>query len=181
MSAKSPVARCAPPVAPGTSAPTCRASRVCLCRTSAASRPTYRNATQSPPTATKASPWPRLAAGGIASDQRRDGGDPRRLEAKGRKGPLFLLGRHRNAWDFHIDGAQMVAAGEIEGLPVVAAKSEVGGGRRPVDYAAQLFAVWIHDPKPARSAAIDIALDIDLHAVGNPGLAAGSSTLPPHS
>src|ERR1700719_3363183 len=66
----------------------------------------------------------------------------------------------------------MIAAGEIEGLPVVAAKSEVGGGRRPVDYAAQLFAVWIHDPKPARSTAIDIALDIDLHPVGNTGLAA---------
>src|ERR1700738_1371015 len=66
----------------------------------------------------------------------------------------------------------MIAAGEIEGLPVVAAKSEVGGGRRPVNYAAQLFAVWIHDPKPACSAAIDIPFDIDLHAVGNPGLAA---------
>src|SRR6202030_3943773 len=76
------------------------------------------------------------------------------------------------AWDLHVDGAQMVAAGEIEGLPVVAAKSEVGGRRRPVDDAAQLFAVWIHDPKPARSTAIDIALDIDLHAVRNPGLAA---------
>src|SRR6266446_1545418 len=66
----------------------------------------------------------------------------------------------------------MIAAGEIEGLPVVAAKSEVGGGRRPVDYATQLFAVWIHDPKPARSAAIDVPLDIDLHAVGNTGLGA---------
>src|SRR2546430_1627075 len=45
--------------------------------------------------------------------------------------------------------------------------------RRPLpSYAAQLFAVWIHDPKPARSTAIDIALDIDLHAIGNPGLAA---------
>ena len=66
----------------------------------------------------------------------------------------------------------MVAAGEIEGLPVVAAKSEVGGCRGPVNYAAHLFAVWIHDPKPARSAAIDIPFDIDLHAVGNPRLAA---------
>ena len=37
--AKSPVARCAPPAAPGTSEPTYRASRVSLCRTSAASRP----------------------------------------------------------------------------------------------------------------------------------------------
>jgi hypothetical protein len=66
----------------------------------------------------------------------------------------------------------MVAAGEIEGLPVVAAKSEVGGRRRPMDDAAQLFAMWVHDPKPARSTAIDIPSDIDLHAIGNTGLAA---------
>src|SRR5882762_4383323 len=113
--------------------------------------------------------WTRLAA--LRGDQRRDGG-PRRPVSRGRKGLLFLLGRHRDARDFHVDGAQMVSAGEIEGLPVVAAKSEVGGSRRPVDYATQLLAMWVHDPKPARSAAIDIPLDIDLHAVGNTGLRA---------
>jgi hypothetical protein len=66
----------------------------------------------------------------------------------------------------------MVAAGEIEGLPVVAAKGEVGRSRGSVDDATELLAVWIHDPKPARSTATDIALNIDLHAVGNTGLGA---------
>ena len=46
-------ARCAPPAAPGTSAPTCRASRACSCHTSAASPLTYRNVKLSPPAAMK--------------------------------------------------------------------------------------------------------------------------------
>ena len=54
----------------------------------------------------------------------------------------------------------MVAAGEIEGLPVVAAKGEVGGGRRPVNDAAQLSAVWIHDPKPTRSTAMVVSFQV---------------------
>src|SRR6202040_997100 len=42
-------------------------------------------------------------------------------------------------------------------------------------------AVWIHDPKPARSTAIDIPFDIDLHAVGNPRLAAAQINKDPVS
>src|SRR5438270_3927716 len=57
MSAKSPGPRCAPPVAPGISVPTYRASRACSCHTSAASQPMSRNATLLPQLAMKASPW----------------------------------------------------------------------------------------------------------------------------
>jgi hypothetical protein len=48
---------------------------------------------------------------------------------------------------------------EVEGLPVVATKGEVCGGRCPVDDAAQLFAVWIDDPKPTLSTAINTRAD----------------------
>src|SRR5215470_781387 len=66
----------------------------------------------------------------------------------------------------------MVAAREIEGLPVVAAKGEVGRGRGAVDDAAELFAIAIHDPDSARAAAINTAFDIHLHAVRNTRLVA---------
>jgi hypothetical protein len=56
-------------------------------------------------------------------------------------GLLFFLEWHRDAGDFHIDGAQMVAARKIEGLPVITAKGEVGGRRCPVNDATELFAV----------------------------------------
>src|SRR5207248_940381 len=63
--------------------------------------------------------------------------------------------------------AEVVAAGDVERPPVVAAECEVGGGGRPVHDAAELLAGRVHDPDPAGAAAIDIALDIDLHAVGH--------------
>ena len=66
----------------------------------------------------------------------------------------------------------MVPAGEVQGLPVVAAEAEIGGGRSAVHDAAELLALRIHDPYPAGAAAIDVAFDIDLHAVGDAGLVA---------
>src|SRR5215472_7711539 len=64
----------------------------------------------------------------------------------------------------------MVATGEIEGFPIVAAKGNVGGGGSSVHDAAELFAVGIHDPDAAGATTIDVALGIHLHAVGDPGL-----------
>src|SRR5690348_9738619 len=66
----------------------------------------------------------------------------------------------------------MVAAGEVEGFPVGAAKGEIGSGGCPVDDAAELVAVWLDDPQAAGAAAIDVALDIDLHPVRDAGLVA---------
>src|SRR5580693_5300717 len=66
----------------------------------------------------------------------------------------------------------MVAAGEVQGFPVVAAEGDIGGSRSAVDDAAELLALWVQDPDPAGPAAIDISFDIDLHAVGDAGLAA---------
>src|SRR5271170_6932168 len=86
--------------------------------------------------------------------------------------PLALLRRHGQTCNLHVDGAQMVAAGEVQGLPVVAAEGDIGGGRSAVDDAAELLALRVHDPDPTGATAIDIALDIDLHAVGDAGLAA---------
>ena len=66
----------------------------------------------------------------------------------------------------------MVPAGEVERFPVIAAEGDVGRGRRAVHDAAELFAGRVHDPDPAGAAAIDIALDVDLHAVGHARLVA---------
>ena len=60
--------------------------------------------------------------------------------------PLFFLSRHRHARNLHLDGAQVIPAGEVQGLPVIATKGQVGRGRRPVHDATQLFATRVHDP-----------------------------------
>ena len=85
---------------------------------------------------------------------------------------LFRGDGHRDAGDFDIDRAEMVAAGEIERLPIVAAKGNVGGGGSSVHDAAELFALGIHDPDAAGAPTIDVAFGIHLHAVGDPGLGA---------
>src|SRR5215471_1407395 len=85
---------------------------------------------------------------------------------------LFLRRRHRDPGNLHVDRAEVVTAGEVQRLPVVAAEGDVRGGGSAVDDAAELLPPRIHDPDPAGAAAIDIALHVDLHAVGNPGLAA---------
>src|SRR4051794_38424169 len=79
----------------------------------------------------------------------------------------LLRDRHRNAGNFHLDAAEVVAAGEVERLPVATAKGDVGGRRRTMDDAAELLALRVHDPDAAGAAAIDIPFDIDLHAVGH--------------
>jgi len=48
----------------------------------------------------------------------------------------------------------MVAAGKIEGFPIVAAEGEVGRRRSAVRDAAELLAIRVHDPEPAGAAAI---------------------------
>src|SRR5215472_8192680 len=66
----------------------------------------------------------------------------------------------------------MGAAGEVKRSPVIAAERDVGGRRLPVHDAAELLALQVEDPDAARAAAIDVAGRIDLHAVGDAGLAA---------
>src|SRR6202040_2053082 len=83
-----------------------------------------------------------------------------------------LFYRHRDAGDPHLDRAEVAPAGEIEGPPIVAAKGEVGRRRSAMDDTAELLAIRVHDPDPAGAAAIDVAFDIDLHAVGDTGFAA---------
>jgi hypothetical protein len=72
----------------------------------------------------------------------------------------------------------MVAAGEIEGFPIVPAKGNVGGGGSAVHDAAELFALGVHDPDAASSTTIDVALGIHLHAVRDPGLGAAQTGEP---
>src|SRR5689334_17677029 len=79
---------------------------------------------------------------------------------------LFRHG-YRNSRDLHLDAAEVVAAGEVERLPVVAAERDVGRRRRAVDDPANLLPGFVHDPNAAGTAAIDIAFDVDLHAVGH--------------
>src|SRR5271169_4512857 len=86
--------------------------------------------------------------------------------------PLFLADRNRDAGNLDIDRAEVVTAGEIEDFPVGAAKGQIRRGRSAVHDAAELFALRVHDPQPASATAINIALDVDLHAVRNAGLVA---------
>src|SRR6478672_10376792 len=82
--------------------------------------------------------------------------------AAGSNGP----GRRRDSGDLHPNRTQMVATGEIEGFPVVAAKGDIGRRRRAVDDAAEFFAGPVHDVNAAGAAAVNIAFYVDLHAVG---------------
>ena len=70
---------------------------------------------------------------------------------------------------FTLTAPEVVAAGEVQRLPVIAAEPQVRGGRSPVHNAAQLLSRRVHDPDTACAATIDIALGIHLHAVGNTG------------
>src|SRR5215831_372840 len=83
-----------------------------------------------------------------------------------------LLDRHRDPSDLELDREQRAAAGEVERLPVVAAEGDVGGRRMAVHDTTELLALRIEDVDAARAAAIDVAGDVDLQAVGPAGLAA---------
>src|SRR5262245_17890214 len=85
-------------------------------------------------------------------------------------GVLTLRGGHGKAGNLEADRAQVVPAREVEGLPVVAAESQIGGGGRPVNDAAELLAAPIHDPDSPGPAAVHVALRIDLHAIGYAGV-----------
>jgi hypothetical protein len=41
-----------------------------------------------------------------------------------RERPLFLLGRYRAARNFHVDGTQMVPAGEVQDFPIIATEGQ---------------------------------------------------------
>src|SRR5579864_9277442 len=77
---------------------------------------------------------------------------PRKLASSGRavagcKSPaLPLPDRYRNAGDLHLGHAEVIATGEVERLPVVAAKGDVGRRRRAVDNAAEFPAGLVHNP-----------------------------------
>src|SRR5262245_9409773 len=83
-----------------------------------------------------------------------------------------LLDRHRQPGDLELDREQRAAAREVERLPVVAAEGDVRRRRVAVHDAAELLALRIEDVDAARAAAIDVAGDVDLHAVGRARLAA---------
>src|SRR5262249_28327150 len=87
---------------------------------------------------------------------------------RGLPGGLFWY-RHRHAGDLYVDRAEVGAACEIEGLPVISAERDVGGCRLAVHDAAEVLAAWIHDPDAARAAAIDIAFDVEFHTIGHTG------------
>ena len=72
----------------------------------------------------------------------------------------------------------MIPAGEIQNLPVVAAKGDVGGRGSPVHDAPELLAARVHDPYAARAAAIDIAFDIDFIPSGTPASSNGKPLCP---
>src|SRR5260370_23546841 len=59
----------------------------------------------------------------------------------------FRRDRHRDAGDLHVHRAEVVAAGDVERPPVVAAEREVGGGGGPVHDAGELLARG--GPEPA--------------------------------
>src|SRR5262245_65766365 len=90
----------------------------------------------------------------------------------GSSGLLPLLDRHRSAGDLELDREQCAAARKVGRLPVVAAEAEFGGRRVAVHDATELLALRIEDVDAARAAAIDVAGDVDLQAVGPAGLAA---------
>src|SRR6202011_1800829 len=92
-------------------------------------------------------------------------GDGSRRASGGSPGSLSRY-RHRHARDLYVDRAEVGAAREIEGLPIISAKRDVSGCRLAMHDAAEFLAAWVHDPDAARAAAIDIAFDVDLHAVG---------------
>src|SRR5262252_4505961 len=84
----------------------------------------------------------------------------------GASGLLRLLrDRHRDAGDFEVDRAQVHAAGEEQRLPVVTAEAEVRGGGLSVDDTAEFLARGIEDVEPARTAAKDIAGNVNFHPV----------------
>src|SRR5207245_8854928 len=83
-----------------------------------------------------------------------------------------LLDRHGHAGDLELDREQRAAAGEVKRLPVVAAEGNVCRRRVAVHDAAELLALRVEDVDAARAAAIDVAGDVDLQAVGPAGLAA---------
>src|SRR3954468_1341484 len=68
----------------------------------------------------------------------------------------FLRRRHRQSWYLHVDRAQMGAAGEVQGFPVVAAEGNIGGRGIAVHDAAELLALRIEEPDTAGRAALDV-------------------------
>ena len=66
----------------------------------------------------------------------------------------------------------MIAGGEVQRLPVIAAERQLVVAGAPCTMRPSFLPVRIHDPDAARAAAIDIARGIDLHAVGNAGFVA---------
>ena len=67
----------------------------------------------------------------------------------------------------------MIAAGEVERLPVAAAETQVGGGRRAVHHHTQLLARRVHHPQATGAAAVHVAFDVHLHPVRDARRVAG--------
>src|SRR3954468_20600705 len=80
---------------------------------------------------------------------------------------LFFLRWYGNTRDLHVDGAQMISAGEVEGFPIIASKRQIGGGRCAMYNAAQLSPLRIHGPYPTGAATVDVPFNIHLHTVGD--------------
>src|SRR5260370_6337895 len=63
-----------------------------------------------------------------------------RPEDERRRIGLFPLDRHSDTRLLYVDGAQVVAAREVQGLPTIAAEGDVGGGGGARGQSAPLLA-----------------------------------------
>src|SRR5207245_9555071 len=80
-----------------------------------------------------------------------------------------LLCRHRHARDLYIDREESASGGEVKRFPVIPAEGDVRGGGVPMDDTAKLPASRVNDVKTSGAAAVDVALSVDLHTIGNSG------------
>src|SRR5882672_4107170 len=100
------------------------------------------------------------------------------------KGPailskLQLISPHRHARDVHARAEHRAVGGDVKRAPVGVAPGHVGAVIRDAD-AAEELSVRADDVEAARPGAVDVALDVDLHAVGDAGLAARELVKKPH-
>ena len=61
-----------------------------------------------------------------------------------------------------------MTCGEVQSPPILTSPGHVGGARRAVDYSTQVVPMGVHYPNSAGPAAVDIALNIHLHAIRVP-------------
>src|SRR5258707_10041999 len=76
---------------------------------------------------------------------------------------VMAFGRHRETWYLYVDRAEVVAAGEVQGFPVIAAEGDIGGGGSAGGDAGQLLAGRVHDPYSPPPPPKEVALPLPLY------------------